>query len=113
MPFILANTVNSVQRTDGGTVVLALDGVSLPVAGDEPFFDLGRALGDGHHVGNLPASVVAARTRTAFVVAVTQQRNHLGAQLAAWHGVDGLIDGHMRELTGSSARAMSLSVPAI
>jgi hypothetical protein len=44
---------------------------------------------------------MAARTRATLVVAMTQQSDQLAAQLAAWHGVDGL----MREWDGSQRRS--------
>ena len=47
---------------------------------------------------------MAAGTREALVVTVTQQRDDLGAQLAAGHGIDGLIDRFMREADGSERR---------
>jgi hypothetical protein len=38
---------------------------------------------------------MAARTRAALIVVITQQRYHIRAQLVARHGVDSLIDGFM------------------
>jgi hypothetical protein len=49
------------QGADRRAIVFSLDGVALPVAGDEPLFDLGRALVDGCRVGYLIALVVVAR----------------------------------------------------
>ena len=80
------------QSADGGTVVSALDGVALPVARDKALLDLGGAVVDADGVGDLSSAVFAAGAGTALAATEAQQGDDLRAQLAARHGVDGLID---------------------
>ena len=88
------------QGANGRAVVLALDGIALSVAGDKSIFYLGGALGDGNHVGNLTAPVLSASARAALLMVVAQQCDNFCSQLAAGHGIDGLIDGFVADRDG-------------
>ena len=96
------------QRNDGGAVVAALEGVALPVARHQPFGDLCGAFVDVQHVGDLASAVLPADAGTALGVTEAQQRDDLGALLASGHGVDGLVDGLVREAEVGVLRVRAL-----
>ncbi len=85
------------QRAHLRAVAGPLDVIAFPMAGHQPFCNVGGAQIDAGHVGNLPAPVVAARTGPALAVPKAQQRNRVGAQLPFGHGVDRLVDGFVAQ----------------
>ncbi len=86
------------QHAHGGFVASPLDEVALPVSRHQAVFNLGRAHMDADHLGNLAAAVGATRARHALAVAVAQTGHQLPSQLPAGMGIDGGVDGLMRDL---------------
>jgi hypothetical protein len=59
---------------------------------------------DTDHVGNLSAPVRAPGVRRARAVAVAQTGNELTAQFAARLGIDGRVNGFVRNVLGRVGR---------
>ncbi len=70
-----------------------LDQVTLPVPGELPIFNLGRAQVDAHHVRDLTPAVLPLAARHAFVMRVAQCGDQLSLELAHGLGVDAVVDG--------------------
>ena len=84
------------QRADRRTIAGALDQIALPVARDQPVFDLGRAHVDALPVRNLAPPVLTAAARLARAATLSQAGDELLAQLASRGHVDRAVDGLVR-----------------
>ena len=88
-------------RADGAGVASAFDEVAFPMAGHGTGVGLGRALTQGHEIGDVAALAAgAARSRHALGVALPQGGDELCTQLTPGHQVDGLVDGLVRDVLG-------------
>jgi hypothetical protein len=80
------------QGTYERGVALDLDQVTLPVALHQAGFNLRRAHVDANPLGDLAASIHAARTRPARRLALAQAGNQLLTQLTDLQGIDRVVD---------------------
>src|SRR5258708_26461924 len=68
------------------------------MAWHHPVVDLTQAHVDAHHLGDLAAPVSASLAGHARAAAVAQTGDELATQLTAWLGIDGGVDGFVRNL---------------
>src|ERR1017187_4104910 len=61
------------------------------------FLDILRAHVNAEHIGYGASSILASRARKAFLMAKAEQAYHFSPQLAFWHGIDGLVNGFVRQ----------------
>jgi hypothetical protein len=92
------------QGPDGRPIASPFDEIALPVARHRAGGHLGGALGNGRHVGNLAASVGAARPRPARLARLTQCRQQFTPQFATGQHIQAHIDGLRRQLFPHVAR---------
>lgn len=96
------------QNAYRGLVACALDEVAFPVPRQHPVLDFRRPHMNTDHARNLSAPVCASCTRHARAVTMAQAGNELSAQFAARLGVDGRVDGFVRNLLGRVSRIHTL-----
>ena len=96
------------QRADRRGIASALDQVAFPVAGNEAFVDLGRALVNADHIGDRASAVFAPGTGSAALAGLAQTGKQLTAQSATRHGVERGIDGLVTDLKRGLVRVHSL-----
>jgi len=96
------------QGTHRRAVHSTFDEITLPVTGHRARGHLGRAQRDGGHVLEGVGSLGATAAGHAALVGLAQQRDQLSAKLSTRHGVDGAVDGLVRD----AQRAVGVGVGA-
>ena len=81
------------QGADGRPIAGALDEVAFPVAGHRAGRHLGRALGNGRHIGDLAALIGPSRPRPARLARLTQRGQQFAAQGTTGQHIERRIDG--------------------
>jgi len=77
--------------------MVPLDEIALPVAGDDALVDLiGPVIDEGHGIEE-GALVAFGRACSALGTVAAQQLENLGAQLSTRHGVEGGVEGLVRD----------------
>ena len=96
------------QGPDGRAIASPLDQGALPVAGHRAGRDLGGALGQRRHVGDLAASIGPPRPRAACLARLTQRRQQFAAPGSAGQHRQAPIDGLGREVFPHVVRIRAL-----
>ncbi len=96
------------QGPDGRPIAGPLDEVAFPVARHRAGGHLGGALGNGRHIGDLAASVGAARPRPTRLAGLTQCGQQCTPQFAPGQHIQAHIDGLRRQLFPHVVRIRAL-----